>query len=79
MKWMPLLIILVCVNQLHNFPIVLANVFEPILQGIIDLFNCCFSFLTGYLYFYHEHIQFEYSYNSRKVMRIMRANSILNC
>uniref|UniRef100_A0A8C2EAW2 Collagenase 3 n=1 Tax=Cyprinus carpio TaxID=7962 RepID=A0A8C2EAW2_CYPCA len=33
----------------------------------------------GYLYFYHEHIQFEYSYSSRKVMRIMRANSILNC
>lgn len=33
----------------------------------------------GYLYIYHEHLQFEYSYSSRKVMRIMRANSILNC
>ncbi|XP_016123531.1 collagenase 3-like [Sinocyclocheilus grahami] len=33
----------------------------------------------GYLYFYHEHLQFEYSYSYRKVMRIMRANSILNC
>ncbi|XP_053176686.1 collagenase 3 [Scomber japonicus] len=33
----------------------------------------------GYLYFFHEHVQYEYSYTSRKVMRIMRTNSILNC
>ncbi|XP_056612454.1 collagenase 3 [Triplophysa dalaica] len=33
----------------------------------------------GYLYFYHDHLQFEYSYSSRKVIRIMRANSIFNC
>ncbi|XP_075999101.1 collagenase 3 [Genypterus blacodes] len=33
----------------------------------------------GYLYFFHEHVQYEYSYNSRKVMRILRTNSILNC
>ncbi|KAJ8340763.1 hypothetical protein SKAU_G00330540 [Synaphobranchus kaupii] len=33
----------------------------------------------GYLYFYHEHIQFEYSFSARKVLRIMRTNSILNC
>lgn len=35
--------------------------------------------LSGYLYFFHEHMQYEYSYNSRKVIRIMRTNSILNC
>ncbi|KAM3615875.1 uncharacterized protein V6R79_008903 [Siganus canaliculatus] len=33
----------------------------------------------GYLYFFHENMQFEYSYNSKKVIRIMRSNSILNC
>uniref|UniRef100_A0A8C9Y115 Collagenase 3 n=1 Tax=Sander lucioperca TaxID=283035 RepID=A0A8C9Y115_SANLU len=33
----------------------------------------------GYLYFFHEHMQYEYSYTSRKVIRIMRTNSILNC
>ncbi|XP_068440958.1 collagenase 3 [Clinocottus analis] len=33
----------------------------------------------GFLNFYHEHIQYEYSYNSRKVIRIMRTNSVLNC
>ncbi|XP_017275513.1 collagenase 3 [Kryptolebias marmoratus] len=33
----------------------------------------------GYLYFFHDHLQYEYSYTSRKVIRIMRANSILNC
>ncbi|XP_001345507.1 collagenase 3 [Danio rerio] len=33
----------------------------------------------GYLNLYHEHTQFEYSYSARKVVRIMRANSILNC
>ncbi|XP_070761481.1 collagenase 3 [Enoplosus armatus] len=33
----------------------------------------------GYLYFFHEHMQYEYSYTSRKVIRILRTNSILNC
>uniref|UniRef100_A0A3Q1KF48 Collagenase 3 n=1 Tax=Anabas testudineus TaxID=64144 RepID=A0A3Q1KF48_ANATE len=33
----------------------------------------------GQLYFFHEHIQYEYSYASRKVLRIQRTNSILNC
>ncbi|KAM7413465.1 hypothetical protein PAMA_020723 [Pampus argenteus] len=34
---------------------------------------------SGYLYFFHENIQYEYSYNSRKVMRILRTNSFFNC
>ncbi|XP_061073207.1 collagenase 3-like [Conger conger] len=33
----------------------------------------------GYLYFYRDQIQFEYSFHARKVIRIMRTNSILNC
>ncbi|KAG9333357.1 hypothetical protein JZ751_012766 [Albula glossodonta] len=33
----------------------------------------------GYLYFYHDHLQFEYSFSAKKVIRIMRTNSILNC
>ncbi|KAM8853170.1 collagenase 3-like isoform 2-T2 [Synchiropus picturatus] len=33
----------------------------------------------GYLYFFNDHLQYEYSYNSRKVTRILRANSMLNC
>ncbi|XP_036392622.1 collagenase 3-like [Megalops cyprinoides] len=33
----------------------------------------------GYLYFFHEHLQFEYSYSARKVIRIQRPNSMLNC
>ncbi|XP_076832961.1 collagenase 3 [Brachyhypopomus gauderio] len=33
----------------------------------------------GYLYLYHDDVQFEYSYTARKVIRIMRANSLLNC
>ncbi|CAJ1065833.1 collagenase 3 [Xyrichtys novacula] len=37
------------------------------------------SYHYGYLYFFHEQMQYEYSYNSRKVIRIMRTNSILNC
>uniref|UniRef100_A0A672IUK6 Collagenase 3 n=1 Tax=Salarias fasciatus TaxID=181472 RepID=A0A672IUK6_SALFA len=41
--------------------------------------NLLLCSLSGYLYFFHEHIQYEYSYNSRKVMRILRTNSILNC
>uniref|UniRef100_A0A8D3DG08 Collagenase 3 n=1 Tax=Scophthalmus maximus TaxID=52904 RepID=A0A8D3DG08_SCOMX len=35
-------------------------------------------FHYGHLYFFHEHVQYEYSYTSRKVMRILRTNSILN-
>uniref|UniRef100_A0A3Q0SUS8 Collagenase 3 n=1 Tax=Amphilophus citrinellus TaxID=61819 RepID=A0A3Q0SUS8_AMPCI len=33
----------------------------------------------GQLYFFHDHLQYEYSYSSKKVIRILRANSILNC
>ncbi|XP_068569056.1 collagenase 3 [Cebidichthys violaceus] len=33
----------------------------------------------GFLNFFHEHMQYEYSYTARKVIRIMRTNSILNC
>ncbi|XP_054454356.1 collagenase 3 [Anoplopoma fimbria] len=33
----------------------------------------------GRLNFFHEHIQYEYSYTSRKVIRILRTNSFLNC
>ncbi|KAJ0021851.1 hypothetical protein NQD34_009341 [Periophthalmus magnuspinnatus] len=37
------------------------------------------AFHYGYLYFFHEHVQYEYSYNSRKVIRVLRVNSIFNC
>ncbi|KAM3875318.1 collagenase 3-like [Diretmus argenteus] len=37
------------------------------------------AYHNGYLYFFHEHTQFEYSYNSRRVTRILRSNSMLNC
>ncbi|XP_075330584.1 collagenase 3 [Odontesthes bonariensis] len=37
------------------------------------------AFRYGYLYFFHEHVQYEYSYTARKVLRIMRINSIFNC
>ncbi|XP_061537326.1 collagenase 3 [Phycodurus eques] len=33
----------------------------------------------GFLYFFHEHKQYEYSYTSRKVIRILRSNFILGC
>uniref|UniRef100_A0A8C8DF16 Collagenase 3 n=1 Tax=Oncorhynchus tshawytscha TaxID=74940 RepID=A0A8C8DF16_ONCTS len=33
----------------------------------------------GYLHFFHEHTQFEYSYSARKVIQIVRTNSFLNC
>ncbi|TRY87581.1 hypothetical protein DNTS_005974 [Danionella cerebrum] len=33
----------------------------------------------GYLSLYHKHTQFEYNYDARKVISILRANSILNC
>uniref|UniRef100_A0AAY5EJT3 Collagenase 3 n=1 Tax=Electrophorus electricus TaxID=8005 RepID=A0AAY5EJT3_ELEEL len=38
-----------------------------------------FLFQTGYLYLYHDQVQFEYNYSAQKVIRIMRANSLLNC
>uniref|UniRef100_W5LYS5 Collagenase 3 n=1 Tax=Lepisosteus oculatus TaxID=7918 RepID=W5LYS5_LEPOC len=37
------------------------------------------SYKYGYLYFYRGAIQFEYNYRARKVLRILRTNSILNC
>uniref|UniRef100_A0A8C7YJ64 Collagenase 3 n=1 Tax=Oryzias sinensis TaxID=183150 RepID=A0A8C7YJ64_9TELE len=37
------------------------------------------AYRSGYLYLFHEHLQYEYSYISRKVVRVMRANSILEC
>lgn len=37
------------------------------------------SSLSGQLYFFHENVQYEYSYTARKVIRIQRANSILSC
>ncbi|XP_060754176.1 collagenase 3 isoform X2 [Neoarius graeffei] len=37
------------------------------------------TYKNGYLYLYHENLQYEYSYNRRKVVRIMRANEMLNC
>ncbi|XP_029302243.1 LOW QUALITY PROTEIN: collagenase 3-like [Cottoperca gobio] len=33
----------------------------------------------GYLNFFHDQMQYEYSYTYRKVIRIMRTNSFLNC
>lgn len=35
--------------------------------------------LAGILSFFHEQIQYEYSYTSRKVIGIRRTNSILDC
>ncbi|XP_028855674.1 collagenase 3-like [Denticeps clupeoides] len=37
------------------------------------------TYKNGYLYFFHENTQFEYSLFSRKVVRIMRTTAILNC
>ncbi|XP_037630474.1 collagenase 3 [Sebastes umbrosus] len=51
---------------------------EEDFPGMDDEFDAA-AYHYGYLYFYHEHMQYEYSYNSRKVIRIMRTNSILNC
>uniref|UniRef100_A0A3Q2XTI5 Collagenase 3 n=3 Tax=Hippocampus comes TaxID=109280 RepID=A0A3Q2XTI5_HIPCM len=33
----------------------------------------------GFLYFFHDHTQYEYSYTSRKVIRVLRTNFILGC
>ncbi|KAF3693003.1 Collagenase 3 [Channa argus] len=37
------------------------------------------AFHHGRLYFFHDHIQYEYSYTYRKVIGIQRTNSIFNC
>ncbi|KAK2846976.1 hypothetical protein Q5P01_009975 [Channa striata] len=37
------------------------------------------GYYYGRLFFYHEHIQYDYSYTSRKVIAVQRTNSILNC
>ncbi|TSK49664.1 Collagenase 3 [Bagarius yarrelli] len=34
---------------------------------------------NGYLYLYHENLQYEYSYARRNVVRILRVNELLNC
>ncbi|KAI9537203.1 hypothetical protein NQZ68_027237 [Dissostichus eleginoides] len=47
----------------------------PGMDGEVD----AAAFQYGYLYFYHENLQYEYSYTHRKVTRIMRTNSFLNC
>lgn len=51
---------------------------EDDFPGIEDEVDAA-AYHYGYLYFFHEHLQYEYSYNSKKVFRIQRANSILNC
>ncbi|XP_061918089.1 collagenase 3 [Entelurus aequoreus] len=33
----------------------------------------------GYLYFFHDNVQYEYSYPARKVIRTLKINSILGC
>lgn len=38
-----------------------------------------FFFLPGFLYFFHDQTQYEYSYTSRKVLRILKTNFILGC
>ncbi|KAF3847941.1 hypothetical protein F7725_020969 [Dissostichus mawsoni] len=47
----------------------------PGMDGEVD----AAAFQYGYLYFYHGNLQYEYSYTHRKVTRIMRTNSYLNC
>lgn len=51
-------------------------------------FHCAFlqshffllvGLLSGYLYFFRENLRYEYSYTYRKVYRVLRTNSILNC
>ncbi|XP_062872526.1 collagenase 3 [Trichomycterus rosablanca] len=37
------------------------------------------TYKNGYLYLYHEKVQYEYSYSRKKVVRVMRANALLNC
>lgn len=49
------------------------------ISSVLDLWHFFHSALSGQLYFFHEHMQYEYSYTARKVIRIQRTNSILNC
>uniref|UniRef100_A0A7N8YPY6 Collagenase 3 n=1 Tax=Mastacembelus armatus TaxID=205130 RepID=A0A7N8YPY6_9TELE len=51
---------------------------EDDFPGMDDEFDAA-TYNYGYLYFFHDDLQYEYSYTSRKVVRIMRTNSILNC
>ncbi|XP_062329703.1 collagenase 3 [Osmerus eperlanus] len=54
------------------------RVIETDFPGIGDEVDAV-SHIHGYLNFFRDHLQFEYSYTSRKVMGIQRSNSILNC
>ncbi|KAM6933941.1 collagenase 3 isoform 2-T2 [Xenentodon cancila] len=49
---------------------------EDDFPGIDDEVDAA-AYHHGCLYFFHEHVQYEYSYTSRKVIRIMRV--IFNC
>ncbi|XP_007562841.2 collagenase 3 [Poecilia formosa] len=51
---------------------------EEDFPGMHDEFDAV-TFHQGYLYFFHENMQYEYSLRFRKVIRIMRTNSFLNC
>lgn len=64
--------------EASNIHISILYLFFPALT-LRSLTDVPLPSLSGYLYFFHEHMRYEYSYTSRKVIRIMRANSILNC
>ncbi|XP_028320711.1 collagenase 3 [Gouania willdenowi] len=51
---------------------------EEDFPGIPDEVDAA-AYHYGFLYFFHENMQFEYSYSSRKVLRIMTTNAFLNC
>ncbi|XP_029028166.1 collagenase 3 [Betta splendens] len=51
---------------------------EDDFPGMNDEFDAV-AYHYGQLYFFHENLQYEYSYNARKVIRIQRSNSILSC
>ncbi|KAM4741977.1 LOW QUALITY PROTEIN: collagenase 3-like [Anableps anableps] len=46
--------------------------------GMHDEFDAV-TFHHGYLYFFHENLRYEFSYSHKKVVQLMRTNSILNC
>ncbi|XP_037321873.2 collagenase 3 [Pungitius pungitius] len=52
--------------------------FEEDFPGMGDEVDAA-VYQNGILKFFHEQLQFEYSYTSRKVIGIKRTNSILNC
>ncbi|KAL2096444.1 hypothetical protein ACEWY4_008592 [Coilia grayii] len=56
-----------------GYPRIIENDFP----GIGDEVDAA-AYHYGYLYFFHESLQYEYSYNSRKVIRILRPNALLN-